>query len=89
MTGIDLSRESAPDGATLLKFRRLLEPHGLTRTPFETIRAHLAERALLMREGTRVDATLIAAPPSRPGVERRRGTPTSLRRREAIRGISA
>lgn len=62
--GIDLSREAAPDATTLLKFRRLLERHGLTRTLFETINAHLAEQGLLLREGTIVDATLIAAPPS-------------------------
>jgi IS5 family transposase len=62
--GIDLSREAAPDTTTLLKFRRLLEQHDLTRRIFEAITAHLAERGLLMREGTIVDATLIAAPPS-------------------------
>ena len=62
--GIDLSRESAPDATTLLKFRRLLETHGLTQRIFETINAHLAERGLLLRQGTIVDATLIAAPPS-------------------------
>ena len=28
--GIDLNRESAPDAATLLKFRHLLEAKGLT-----------------------------------------------------------
>lgn len=62
--GIDLAREAAPDATTLLKFRRLLEAHGLTRKIFETIKAHLAEKGLMMREGTLVDATLIAAPPS-------------------------
>ena len=62
--GIDLSREDAPDATTLLKFRRLLEAHELTRKIFETINAHLAEKGLMMREGTIVDATLIAAPPS-------------------------
>lgn len=62
--GIDLSRESAPDATTLLKFRRLLETHGLTQRIFETINTHLAERGLLLRQGTIVDATLIAAPPS-------------------------
>jgi IS5 family transposase len=62
--GIDLSREAAPDATTLLKFRRLLEAHELTRKIFETINAHLAEKGLMMREGTIVDATLIAAPPS-------------------------
>ena len=62
--GIDLARESAPDATTLLKFRRLLEEHGLTRKIFERINAHLADKGLMMREGTIVDATLIAAPPS-------------------------
>ena len=62
--GIDLAREQAPDATTVQKFRRLLERHGLTRTLFETINAHLAERGLLLREGSIVDATIIAAPPS-------------------------
>jgi len=62
--GIDLAREDAPDATTLLKFRRRLERHGLTRRIFETINAHLAERGLMLREGTIVDATLIAAAPS-------------------------
>lgn len=62
--GIDLGRESAPDATTLLRFRRLLETHQLTRVLFETINQHLASRGLLLKEGTIVDATLIAAPPS-------------------------
>jgi IS5 family transposase len=62
--GIDLNRESAPDATTLLKFRHLLEAKELTRQIFDTINAHLAEKGLMMREGTIVDATLIAAPPS-------------------------
>jgi IS5 family transposase len=63
-TGIDLGRESVPDATTLLKFRRLLEQHRLTAKLFEGINADLAERGLLLREGTMVDATIIAAPPS-------------------------
>ncbi|KAB7623423.1 transposase, partial [Alkalilimnicola sp. S0819] len=47
--GIDLSRESAPDATTLLKFRRLLERQGLTRRIFETINGHLAEQGLMLR----------------------------------------
>ena len=62
--GIDLNRESAPDATTLLKFRHLLEAKGLTQKIFEAINAHLAAKGLMMREGTIVDATLIAAPPS-------------------------
>ena len=62
--GIDLGRQSVPDATTLLKFRRLLEQHGLTAQLFEQINAHLSEHGLLLREGTMVDATIIAAPPS-------------------------
>jgi len=70
--GIDLSRETAPDATTLLKFRRLLEKHELTRKVFETINAHLAAKGLLLREGTIVDATLIAAPPSTKNQDKQR-----------------
>ncbi len=62
--GIDLARESAPDATTLLKFRRLLETHGLTRAVFEAINAHLAAKGLLLRQGSVVDATIISAPSS-------------------------
>jgi len=70
--GIDLAREAAPDATTLLKFRRLLEAHQLTESIFNAINAHLAEQGLLLREGTIVDATLIAAPPSTKNKEHKR-----------------
>lgn len=70
--GIDLGRESAPDATTLLKFRRLLEREGLTGKLFEAINAHLAEQGLMLREGTVVDATLIAASPSTKNRARKR-----------------
>jgi IS5 family transposase len=63
-TGIELAREAVPDATTLLKFRRLLEANRLTEAVFREINAHLSERGLLLREGTMVDATIIAAPPS-------------------------
>jgi IS5 family transposase len=62
--GIDLSRESVPDATTLVKFRRLLLDNDLTKALFEEINAHLGEQGLLMRSGTIVDATIIAAPSS-------------------------
>lgn len=61
--GIELN-QSAPNAMTLLKLRRLLEPHGLTQKIFETVNGHLTAQGLMMREGALVDATLIAAPPS-------------------------
>ena len=61
---IDLADGGVPDATTLLKFRRLLETHDLCKGLFTAINADLAARGLLLREGTLVDATLIAAPPS-------------------------
>jgi IS5 family transposase len=61
---IDLQAEGVPDATTLLNFRRLLETHDLCKGLFTTINADLTARGLLLREGTLVDATLIAAPPS-------------------------
>ncbi len=62
--GIDLSRESAPDATTLLRFRRLLEEHKLTERIFAAINTLLAVKGLILKEGTVVDATIIAAPSS-------------------------
>lgn len=62
--GIDLAIESVPDATTLLRFRHMLEKHALTQRIFEEINAHLAEKGLFMREGTIVDATIVAAAPS-------------------------
>lgn len=62
--GIDLARESAPDATTLLKFRRLLEEHQLTARIFAAINTLLAVKGLILKEGTVVDATIIAAPSS-------------------------
>jgi IS5 family transposase len=70
--GIDLSREQVPDATTLLKFRRMLEEHQLTKAIFEQVNCDLQARGLLMREGTLVDATIIAAPPSTKNVDRAR-----------------
>jgi IS5 family transposase len=62
--GIDLSVSTVPDATTVLNFRHWLEEHDLTRALFDEIGAMLEERGLLMRQGTIVDATIIAAPPS-------------------------
>ena len=62
--GIDLAIESVPDATTLLRFRHLLETHALTQRIFEEINASLVEQGLFMREGTIVDATIVAAAPS-------------------------
>jgi IS5 family transposase len=70
--GIELDAEGVPDATTLLKFRRLLETHDLCKALFTAINADLAARGLLLREGTLVDATLIAAPSSTKNEQRTR-----------------
>ena len=69
---IDLAAEGVPDATTLLKFRRLLETHDLCKGLFTAINADLTARGLLLREGTLVDATLIAAPSSTKNQEKKR-----------------
>ena len=53
-----------PDETTILRFRHLLEKHDLAAKVMATINAGLAEQGLLLKTGTLVDATLIAAPSS-------------------------
>ena len=62
--GVELGDEVVPDESTILRFRHLLEKHGLTQGIFEQIQGLLEERRLLLRSGTIVDATIIAAPSS-------------------------
>jgi transposase, IS5 family len=61
---VELGDEVVPDESTILRFRHLLEQHELTQAIFEEIQALLEERRLLLRSGTIVDATIIAAPSS-------------------------
>jgi IS5 family transposase len=56
----------------LLKFRHLLEAHDLTQKIFAEVGALLRERKLLMKEGTIVDATIIAAPSSTKNARKER-----------------
>jgi transposase, IS5 family len=62
--GIDLMVAAVPDETTILNFRHWLEQHELSQTLFAEVSVMLEERGLLMRQGTIVDATIIAAPPS-------------------------
>ena len=62
--GLDLGRDAIPDETTILNFRHLLERHALTKAIFSAVAEHLAAKGELLRGGTIVDATLIAASPS-------------------------
>lgn len=60
-----LSWDSAtPDESTILRFRHLLETHKLSEQILKTVTDLLVSKKLLLRKGTIVDATLIAAPSS-------------------------
>ena len=57
-------RARLPDETTILLFRHLLEKQQLAPEILRTINAHLAAQGLMLKTGTLVDATLIAAPSS-------------------------
>lgn len=63
-SGLSLTRHSLPDETTILNFRHLLERNHLAGLLLAEINAMLGERGLLLRRGTIVDATIIAAPSS-------------------------
>jgi len=61
-----------PDESTILRFRHRLEKHKLAERILVTVNELLIERGLLLKAGTAVDATLIAAPTSTKNKDRSR-----------------
>ena len=61
-----------PDETTILNFRHLLEKHALGKKLFKEINAHLDDQGLILKEGTIVDASIIAAPTSTKNKARER-----------------
>jgi IS5 family transposase len=61
-----------PDESTILRFRHRLEKHKLAEQILATVNDILIELGLLLKAGTVVDATLIAAPPSTKNKDRTR-----------------
>ena len=53
-----------PDESTIRRFRHLLEKHGLAAQMFAAVNATLGAKGLMLKTGSVVDATLIAAPSS-------------------------
>ena len=94
--GLDLGVDVVPDESTILRFsesfafRHLLEQHGLSQRILETVNRILTERGLMLKSGTIVDATLIAAPSSTKNARRERdpemhqtkGNPPEIQRSE-------
>jgi IS5 family transposase len=91
--GINMISDRIPDETTILTYRHLLEKHDLGLQIFAVVKAHFKAHfkanGMAMKQGTIIDATLIAAPSStstRAEPECAGGTRTR-RRREIQRCI--
>ena len=59
--GLDPLTQKVPDETTVLHFRHMLEKHRLSETIFARVRGQLEAQGLLLKAGTIVDATILAA----------------------------
>ena len=64
--------EPIPDETTILNFRHLLEENDLADDILKLVNAHLAKKGLMLKRGSIVDATIIAAPSSTKNAEGKR-----------------
>lgn len=69
--GVDSSNQ-IPDGDTLGRFRNLLIKYGIQEKLFAQVVERLQSKGLLLKKGTIVDSTLIAAPSSTKNREKQR-----------------
>ena len=69
---INFLAEQTPDATALLKFRHLLEKYNIGKLFFDAITDNLESHGYLMRGGSIIDATLIAAPSSTKNVQKQR-----------------
>jgi transposase, IS5 family len=70
--GVELAEDTIPDETTILRFRHLLEEHKITEAIFAAVRKLLEDKRLLLKSGTIVDATIIAAPTSTKNAQGKR-----------------
>lgn len=61
---LNVDADRLPDAITILRFRHLLERHGLAQQMFVAVNDLLAAKGLVLKSGTAVDATIINAPSS-------------------------
>jgi len=69
--GVDSSNQ-VPDGDTLGRFRNILVHNGLQKQLFTQVVKLLQQKGLLLKKGTIVDSTIIAAPSSTKNQEKQR-----------------
>lgn len=78
---LDPLTQKVPDETTVLNFRHLLEKHRLTEAIFARVRGQLEQRGLLVKSGTIVDATILAASSSTKNQDRQRDPDMSSTRK--------
>lgn len=64
--------EPIPDETTILNFRRIIEGNELAPMILDKVNGHLARKGLMLKRGSIVDATIIAAPSSTKNAEKKR-----------------
>ncbi len=70
--GSNFLEQDVPDATTLLHFRHWLEESGLNKLFFDAINRVMVTSGYIMKGGTIVDATIIAAPSSTKNAEKKR-----------------
>ena len=79
--GFDSFGGVIPDETAILRFRHILEEHGLSAQILAAVNDHLGERGLILKEGTIMDATLIEAPRSTKNTQHKRDPEMSSTRK--------
>ncbi len=69
--GVD-SPNQVPDGDTIGRFRNILENNRIQEKLFDEVLKILTDKGLILKRGTIVDSTLIAAPSSTKNAEKKR-----------------
>ncbi len=79
--GFDCFGGVIPDESSICRFRHLLEEHGLSQQILTAVNAHLDSHGLVLKTGTIVDATLLAAPVSKNNSRKERDPEMSSTRK--------
>lgn len=70
--------DETPDHSTISRFRKVLTERGLAERLFAEVNRQLEERALLVKKGTLLDATIVEAQARRPSVEEGAGARSAV-----------
>ena len=82
--GFDCFGGVIPDESSILRFRHLLEEHGLSAQLLSVVNEHLSSHGLVLKAGTIVDATLLEAPRSKKNKKKERDREMSSTRKNNV-----